>query len=143
MSEASAIEVEAALSAVSRVPEDDLLVQEQGSGRLQLEYFRELYPALIEYRGGLFVEAAFDQATVDDIITHSGDAEPIIAAQKHVNSLGLDWVGDAFDPVLARAIGEGIAFAWVHWIRDRFGREIRTGIDIDEISGVVWFRAAL
>lgn len=142
MSEAAAIALEAAFASVDRAPEDDLLINEQGSDRLQFEYLRTLYPSLIEYRGGLFVEANFDLATVDDILAHSGDADPIITAQKHVNSVGLDWGEDRVDPMLGRAIGEGIAFAWTHWIRDRFGREISTRIDIDDVSGVVWFRAA-
>ncbi len=143
MKEDEALKLETAFVAVSRAEEDELLIYAQGSARLQFEYLRDLHPALVEYRGGLFIENSFDQSVVDDILVHSDEAEPIVAAQKHVNSLLL---GDAeadepFDPALARAIGEGVAYCWSNWIRDRFGREVVTVIDIAEYQGSVWFRA--
>jgi hypothetical protein len=143
VTEASALDLEAALAAVERAEEDRLLTQVQGSARLELEYLRQLYPALIEYRGGLFVEERFDQAAVDDIFTHSGEAEPVVAAQKFVNAVPLAWSEEPFDPVLARAIGESLVFAWSHWVRDRFGREIAAQVDIGELEGAAWFRARL
>lgn len=145
MNEDAALKLETAFVAVSRAEEDDLLIYAQGSARLRFEYLRDLHPALVEYRGGLFVEYGFDQTVVDDILAHSDEAEPIIAAQRYVNSLTLgDATGDEpFDPVLARAIGEGVAYCWSNWIRDRFGRKIVTVIDIGEYEGAVWFRAAL
>ena len=145
MSEDAALKLETAFCAVSRAEEDDLLTYAQGSARLRFEYLRELHPALVEYRGGLFVEYSFDQAVVDDILAHSDEAEPIITAQRHVNTLALDdAAGDeGFDPVLAKAIAEGVAYCWSNWIGDRFGRKIVTVIDIGEYEGAVWFRAAL
>ncbi len=141
--ENQALHLEDAFAAVPRAEEDDLLFHAQGSPRLHFEYLRHLYPALIEYRGGLFVEDAFDKTVVDDILFHSDEADPLVAAQCHVNAISLDSAADApFEPVLARAIGEGIAYVWRNWIRDRFGCEIITAIDIREHEGVVWFRVS-
>ncbi len=108
------------------------------------EYLKVLHPALIEYKGGLFIEEQFDQAVVDDILMHSDEVEPITAAQAYVNAFHLGQAEDAlFDPGLARAIAESIAYNWGNWVRDRFGRNIVCTVDIGEHSGAVWFRAAL
>lgn len=143
MSEDLSLKVEAAFNGVHRAEEDRLLIQAQGSEHLMFEYLRVLHPGLIEYRGGLFIEEQFDQAVVDDILKHSEDAEPIIAAQAYMNAFHLGQADDAvFDPVLARAIAASIAYNWGNWVRDRFGRDIVSTIDIGELSGAVWFRAA-
>lgn len=111
------------------VPGDDDDVRFYGSNQREtLAHYRLLFPELITYRGGLFVEARFDQSMVDDLFDQAqfGDGEPDIAnAEETINSVGLlNEDEGSFDLALAHANAEAIGWVWKRWIRETYALEI-------------------
>ncbi len=109
--------------------------------------FRHLFPELISYRGGLFVEANFDKVTVDDLFDQAafGDGGSIVSyAEETVNSVGLfaKAVSDG-DPEAATAVAEAIGWVWRRWFRETYDVEIEVLTTIDLKDGAyVTFRSA-
>lgn len=117
------------------VPGDDDDVRFYGSNQREtLAHYRLLFPELISYRGGLFVESRFDQPTIDDLFDQAtfGGCEPDIAtAEETVNSVGLLNEGEeSFDLDLARANAEAIGWVWKRWIRETYALEIDLVISV-------------
>lgn len=117
------------------VPGDDDDVRFYGSNQREtLAHYRLLFPELISYRGGLFVEARFDQGMVDDMFDQAAfdSGEPDIAtAEETINSVGLlNQDEDHFDLDLARANAEAIGWVWKRWIRETYTLEIDLVISV-------------
>jgi hypothetical protein len=118
--------------------------------REALAHYRILFPELISYRGGLFVQSQFDQALVDDMFDQAGfdgGLADMAAAEEALNSVGLLFEGlfegqVEFDPVLARANAAAIGWVWKRWIRESYGREIEVVTCIEgEDACYVTFRS--
>ena len=118
-----------------------------GNLREALAHYRILFPELIGYRGGLFVEAHFDQRTVDDLLDMAqfGAGENAIqTAEQHVNGLSLAAEDDEndFDVATAEANAAAIGWVWTRWFRETYGVEVRI---LTSISGsedcVIWFES--
>ncbi|WP_374516004.1 hypothetical protein [Brevundimonas sp.] len=109
--------------------------------------FRHLFPELISYRGGLFIEAQFDKATVDDLFDQAtfGDGEFDVGhAEDAVNSVGLfaEAVAEG-DIVAAASVAEMIGWVWRRWLRETYDVEIEVLTSIDKEEGAyVSFRSA-
>ena len=120
--------------------------------RETLAHYRILFPELISYRGGLFVEKQFDKVLVDDMFDQAafgGDNAAIGHAEESLNGFGLLFEGDApdkpvFDPVLAKANAEAIGWVWKRWIRETYAVEIDVVACIESVDACyVTFRSAL
>jgi hypothetical protein len=118
--------------------------------RESLAHYRILFPELISYRGGLFVQSQFDQALVDDMYDQAGFGEglaDVAAAEEAINSVGLLFEGlfedeVVFDPVLAKANAAAIGWVWTRWIRETYAREIEVVTCIEgEDACYVTFRS--
>lgn len=102
------------------------------SPRVSLAHYRILFPELISYRGGLFVQSQFDQRMVDDMYDragYDGGHADLAVAEEAINSVGLLYqalTGDEpeFDPVLAKSNAAAIGWVWQRWVRESYGREI-------------------
>lgn len=121
------------------VPGDDDDVRFYGSNQREtLAHYRLLFPELISYRGGLFVESRFDQRMVDDLFDQAAIAggEPDIAvAEEAINSVGLINEGEtAFDTAVARANGEAIGWVWKRWARETYDLEIDLVISVVDVD---------
>jgi len=109
--------------------------------------FRHLFPELISYRGGLFMEAQFDKATVDDLFDQAafGNGEFDVGhAEDTVNSVGLfaEAVAEG-DVEAAAAVAEAIGWVWRRWLRETYDVEIEVLTSIDAKEGAhVSFRSA-
>lgn len=111
------------------VPGDDDDVRFYGSNQREtLAHYRLLFPELISYRGGLFVESRFDQLLIDDLFDQAkfdGCEPDIAAAEETINSVGLLNEGEeSFDLTLAQANAEAIGWVWRRWIRETYALEI-------------------
>lgn len=132
-----------AAKAVS-IPHDPFLATTIGEALLN---FRHLFPELVSYRGGLFIEAQFDKATVDDLFDQAafGSGEFNVGhAEDTVNSVGLfaEAVVDG-DSEAAAAVAEAIGWVWRRWLRETYDVEIEVLTSIDEKEGAhVSFRSA-
>ena len=108
--------------------------------------FRHLFPELIAYRGGLFIEAQFDKATVDDLCDQAafdGGEADVGHAEDAVNSVGLiaEAVTDG-DLEAAAAVAEAIGWVWRRWLRETYDVEIEVLTSIDKKDGAyVSFRS--
>lgn len=118
-----------------------------GNLREALAHYRILFPELISYRGGLFMDAHFDQRTVDDLLDAAEVDEAgngINTAEQHVNGVSLAAEDDAdhFDVEVARANAAAIGWVWPRWFRETYGVEVRV---LTSISGpddcVIWFES--
>lgn len=128
----------------SGVPHDPFLSTTIGDALLG---FRHLFPELISYRGGLFIEAQFDKATVDDLFDQAafGDGGPMVSyAEETVNAVGLfaEAVVEG-DVEAATAVAEAIGWVWRRWFRETYDVEIEVLSTIDVKDGAhVSFRSA-
>jgi hypothetical protein len=118
-----------------------------GNLREALAHYRILFPELISYRGGLFIESHFDKQAVDEILDASafdaGD-DAIATAEQHVNavSLAAEDDEDHFDIACARASAAAVGWVWVRWIRDTYSIDVRVQSSIsgpDDCS--IWFES--
>ena len=122
------------------VPGDDDDVRFYGSNQREtLAHYRLLFPELISYRGGLFVESRFDQAMIDDLFDQAvfdGGEPDLATAEETINSVGLLNEGEEhFDLELASANAEAIGWVWRRWIRETYALEIdlvTSVVDVDQ-----------
>ncbi|WP_122464751.1 MULTISPECIES: hypothetical protein [Brevundimonas] len=100
--------------------------------RETLAHYRLLFPTLVAYRGGLFVEPAFDRSLVDGLLDQSefdGGVVDIATAEEATNGVGLLYEGEkpdepVFHAEIARANAEAIGWVWRRWILETYGREV-------------------
>lgn len=130
------------------VPGEDDDVRFYGSNQREtLAHYRLLFPALISYRGGLFVERQFDQQLVDSLFDQAefDTGESMVAtAEETINSVGLLNEGETgFDHDVVRANAEAIGWVWKRWLRETYSVEIEvlTAI-VDADQCYVTFRSA-
>lgn len=111
------------------VPGEDDDVRFYGSNQREtLAHYRLLFPELISYRGGLFVERSFDKSLVDGLFDQAefdtGES-PIPTAEETINSVGLLNEGEeVFDMAVVKANAAAIAWVWRRWVRETYGLEI-------------------
>ncbi|HEY0600177.1 hypothetical protein [Brevundimonas sp.] len=111
------------------VPGEDDDVRFYGSNQREtLAHYRLLFPELISYRGGLFVERQFDKPLIDSLLDQAefdtGES-PIATAEETINSLGLlNEDEDEFDLAVAQANAEAIGWVWKRWLRETYAVEI-------------------
>ena len=119
-----------------------------GNLREALAHYRILFPELVAYRGGLFIESHFDQQVVDEILdgsTFDAGESAVATAEQHINSVSLAAEDDQrdFDVEVARANASAIGWVWTRWIRETYGVELRV---VTSISGpddcLIWFETA-
>ena len=103
-----------------------------------LPHFRHLFPELVSYRGGLFIEAQFDKTVVDELFDMAafGDGGSAAAeAEASVNTVGLfAHAHEAGDVEAAQAVIAGIGWVWERWLRETYDVEIEvlSGINAEE-----------
>lgn len=111
------------------VPGEDDDVRYYGSNQREtLAHYRLLFPELISYRGGVFVEGRFDKRLVDGLFDQAAfdTGESVVAAaEEAINRVGLMNEGEeAFDAAVAHANAEAIGWVWKRWLRETYGVEI-------------------
>ena len=120
-----------------------------GNLREALAHYRILFPELISYRGGLFIEAHFDRRMVDDLLDAAefdASGNGINTAEQHVNGVSLAAEDDEndFDVEIARANAAAIGWVWTRWFGETYGVEVRV---LTSITGsqdcVIWFESGL
>ncbi|MGA0546156.1 hypothetical protein ACO2Q1_12855 [Brevundimonas sp. VNH65] len=108
--------------------------------------YRHMFPELISYRGGLFVEANFDKTTVDemfDMARFGGGASAVADAEAQINSIGLCAEAvEAGDLAAAQASAEAIGWVWKRWIKETYDVEIEVVAHIGDEDSWVTFRSA-
>ena len=118
-----------------------------GNLREALAHYRVLFPELISYRGGLFIENHFDQRTVDELFDGFGfdsGENPVASAEQSINAVSLATEDDQehFDIECARASAAAIGWVWTRWVRETYGVEVRV---LSSISGPddcsIWFES--
>ena len=96
--------------------------------RETLAHYRLLFPSLVSYRGGLFVERAFDKQFVDQMFDQAAFDEgesPIAIAEETINAVGLLNEDEAeFDVAIAQANAAAIGWVWRRWIKDMYGLDV-------------------
>lgn len=116
-----------------------------GNLREALAHYRVLFPELVSYRGGVFIESQFDQPTVNEILdaaVFDGGENAIAAAEQHINSVSLAAEDDHhdFDVEVARSNAAAIGWVWTRWIRETYGVEVRVETSISAAEDCyVWF----
>lgn len=122
----------AALAAPEAPGDDQDIVYLGSNPRETLAHYRILFPELISYRGGLFVEKQFDQRIVDDLFDQAefgGGESAIHQAEESLNGFGLLFEGEneepVFDPAIAAANAEAIGWIWKRWVRETYGVDIQ------------------
>ncbi len=119
-----------------------------GNLREALAHYRVLFPELISYRGGLFIESHFDQQIIDEILDASafgGGEDPIAAAEQHVNAVALSAEDDQahFDIEIAKANAAAIGWVWTQWIRETYAVEVRIETSISAADDcMIWFESS-
>ncbi len=119
-----------------------------GNLREGLAHYRVLFPELVSYREGLFLEAHFSQREVDHILdgsTFDANENPVATAERHINQVWLAAQDDqrGFDADMARANAAAIGWVWKRWIGETYGVSIQVGVSVsgpDDCS--VWFESA-
>ena len=116
-----------------------------GNLREALAHYRILFPELISYRGGLFIESHFDQQIVNDILDASrfdaGD-NAVATAEQYVNAVSLAAEDDQqhFDIAIARANAAAIGWVWTRWIRETYAVEVKVETSISSAEDCcIWF----
>lgn len=113
--------------------------------RETLAHYRLLYPELVSYRGGLFIEHLFDKALVDDLFDQSAfDAgeDAVAVAEQHINAIDLRYEDDEFDLGMARGVAEAIAWVWPRWIRETYGVEVEVIFSVTDAEDCqIWFQS--
>lgn len=116
-----------------------------GNLREALAHYRILFPELVSYRGGLFIESAFDKHIVDEILDASmfdGGERGIAMAEQHVNGVSLAAEDDKqdFNVDIARANAAAIGWVWKTWIRETYGQDVRIETSISAVDDcLIWF----
>lgn len=111
------------------VPGEDDDIRFYGSNQREtLAHYRLLFPELISYRGGLFVERQFDKVLIDGLFDQAefdtGES-PIATAEETINSVGLLNEGeDDPDLAVAQANADAIGWVWKRWLRETYAVEI-------------------
>lgn len=111
------------------VPGEDDDVRFYGSNQREtLAHYRLLFPELISYRGGLFVERRFDKPLIDSLFDQAefDTGESAVAtAEETINGVGLLNEGEEeFDLAVAQANAEAIGWVWKRWLREAYAVEI-------------------
>ncbi len=105
--------------------------------------YRHMFPELVSYRGGLFVEANFDKATIDELfdMAQFGDGASAVAdAEMQTNAIGLfAEVAEGGDLAAARASAEAISWVWRRWIRETYDLEIEVVTSVGDEDSYVTF----
>lgn len=107
--------------------------------------YRHMFPELVSYRGGLFVEANFDKTTVDDVFDMAefgDDLSAVANAEMQINALGL--FAEAAEPgdvAAAKAAAEGIGWVWRRWVSETYGVDIEVVASIGDEDSYVTFRS--
>ena len=134
--------LEAALAAVPSGFDQALDPDVTSLCHITLDHIRIMFPEIIAYRGGLFLADAFNRAVVDDYLDHSDDPDPLHAAERLLNYISLSDEAAGFDPRVASAVGEAIAFSWRNWLWQRFEQHIETWLVVEAHDDAgVWFES--
>lgn len=115
--------------------------------RETLAHYRLLFPSLVSYRGGLFVERAFDKPFVDQMFDQAAfdDSDsPIAIAEQTINAVGLLNEDETeFDLAMARANAAAIGWVWRRWIKDMYGLDVEIVTSVESAEACyVTFRSA-
>lgn len=137
-----AVVLEQALAAVPQGFDQGLDPDVASLSHITLDHIRILFPEIISYRGGLFLAEAFDRAIVDDYVDHSDEPDPLHAVERLLNFVSLSSEAEGFDPRVANAVGEAIAFSWRNWLWQRFEQPIETFLVVEGHDDAgVWFES--